>query len=280
MFFVIRTFQHQEFRQEKTLRKIKDAMGLSTACVIPTLNEEHTVAKVIAIAQKSTLIDDVFVIDSDSDDETRAVATAAGATVHRASEIRPELPPARGKGENLWKSLWITSHDILIFLDADVKNVAAHFVRGLLGPLLHYPELGYIKSFYRRPDGGGRVTELLVKPWFRHYYPELATLHQPLSGEYAVRRALLERLPFPVGYGVEAAHLIELHQTGQLTQLAQVDLGVRRHRARPLTDLTLMSDAILGAMVQRRGEVSGYAQLERPRLIDDTSSSSSSSSHE
>jgi glucosyl-3-phosphoglycerate synthase len=265
----MRTFYHQEFRSERALKKIKDASGVTIACVIPTLNEAATVAKVIGIAQRSALIDDVYVIDSESTDQTRYLAGEAGAFVYRASEIRADLPPAVGKGENLWKSLWVTNHDILIFLDADVKNVAPHFVRGLLGPLLQHAELGYIKSYYLRPDGGGRVTELLVKPWFRHYYPELAALHQPLSGEYAVRRALLERLPFPVGYGVEAAHLIDLHQSGQLSQLAQVDLGVRRHRARPLTDLTLMSDAILGAMVQRRGEKSRHAQLERGRKIDD-----------
>ncbi len=262
---MIATFHHRDFTARDLLR-LKAEQGSTVSCVIPTLNEAATVARVIAAVRKSLLVDEIVVVDSGSTDATREIAAAAGATVHVAAEIRPEVGPATGKGENLWKSLFVTRGDLVVFVDGDLRNPSPHFITGLVGPLLARPELGYVKAFYHRPGGGGRVTELLVRPLLREFFPELATLHQPLAGEYAARRSVLESLPFPTGYGVEIAHLLDLWLRSGSATLAQTDLVRRSHRRRPLADLGKMSHAILATMRPRlpgHGP-SPHADPERP----------------
>jgi glucosyl-3-phosphoglycerate synthase len=211
------------------------------------------------------LLDEIAVIDSGSMDQTRTLAAAAGADVYRAADILPDMGHYCGKGENLWKAIYQLKGDIIIFLDGDITNMHPRFVTGLVGPLLHRPELGYVKSFYERPVcrdgidgalGGGRVTEILIRPFFSLYFPELTAMIQPLSGEYAVRRHILERLAFPVGYGVETAHLIDVHATYGLGVFGQTDLEQRHHRSRTNRELGRMSYAVLqvlGRRLQQRG---------------------------
>lgn len=247
---MISEFHHKEFNL-RVLGRLKRAQGVTISCVVPTLNEAGTVARVVTALRRNPLVDECVVVDSGSADETCSRAAEAGASVFLASAIRPELGPAAGKGENLWKALFVTRGDIVMYADGDLKNAHPRLVTGLVGPLLTRPDLSYVKAFYERAGGGGRVTEILVRPLLQRFFPELAGLHQPLAGEYAARRSVLERLPFPPGYSVETTHLIDLAREFGVAGLAQTDLGRRVHRMRPLADLGRMSEEILQSLLAR-----------------------------
>lgn len=232
----------------------KQRTGRSVSVVLPALNEEETVGDIVAVIrhdlmQQVPLVDEIVVIDSGSTDRTSEVAAAAGATVVHRDAILPRLPAVPGKGEVLWRSLLVTTGDIVCFIDADLKEFSSDFVSGIVGPLLTDPEVDLVKGMYDRPLGGaagqgGRVTELMARPLLNLHWPQLAGFVQPLGGEYAARRSLLEQLPFPVGYGVELGMLIDaLHLVG-LDALAQVDVGVRKHRHQDGQALGRMSAAI------------------------------------
>ncbi|MDO9497005.1 MAG: glucosyl-3-phosphoglycerate synthase [Nocardioides sp.] len=234
--------------------------------VVPARNEAATVGDVVtrvreALVETVALLDEIVVIDSDSTDATYDVALDAGAVVHRSAEIRPDLGTRPGKGEAMWKSLFVTTGDVLVFMDADLLDWDTHFVPGLLGPLLTDPVVALVKGFYERPmlDGeggaldGGRVTELVARPVIALDYPELAGLVQPLAGEWAVRRALFETLSVPTGYAVELAALIDTLAARGPGAIAQVDLGRRSHAHQALLDLGAMATQILAAVHTRQG---------------------------
>jgi len=256
----------------------KDATTVSL--VVPARNEAATVGDVVTrvrerLVDTVKLLDEIVVIDSDSTDDTYAVAGDAGATVHRSAEVRPDLGTQPGKGEAMWKSLFVTSGDVLVFMDADLLDWDTHFVPGLLGPLLTRPEVGLVKGFYERPMGagehavpfeGGRVTELVARPLIRLLFPELGGLHQPLAGEWAVRRSVFEELHVPGGYAVELAALVDVQRSRGLDAIAQVDLGTRAHRHQSLRDLSGMATQILAAALARVG--TGPEVDERPPAKD------------
>ncbi|MDH6630106.1 glucosyl-3-phosphoglycerate synthase [Streptomyces sp. LBL] len=232
----------------------KRATGQSVSVVLPALNEEETVGDIVAVirhdlVQQVPLVDEIVVVDSGSTDRTSEVAAAAGARVVHRDDILPRIPAVPGKGEVLWRSLLVTSGDIVCFIDADLKEFSSDFVSGIVGPLLTDPGVALVKGMYDRPlagaaGQGGRVTELMARPLLNMHWPQLAGFVQPLGGEYAARRSLLEQLPFPVGYGVELGMLIDsLHLVG-LDALAQVDVGVRKHRHQDGQALGRMSAAI------------------------------------
>jgi glucosyl-3-phosphoglycerate synthase len=177
--------------------------------------------------------------------------------VHASSAIRPDLGTYPGKGEAMWKSLFVTTGELIVFMDADLVEWDTHFVPGLLGPLLTRPEVALVKGFYRRPGehglDGGRVTELVARPLFALHRPPLRELVQPLAGEWAVRRSLFESLAVPTGYAVELAALVDTLDTLGLDAIAQVDLGRRAHRHQDLLDLGLMATQIIAAMGRRIG---------------------------
>ncbi len=272
-----RTFHHRQFADAAELLRQKERLGVSISLCIPTLNEAATIGATVrrlhsALHKEIPLLDEVAVIDSGSSDRTLELAATAGAAVYRAADILPEMGHYRGKGENLWKALYQLSGDLVVFIDADVVDMHPRFVTGLVGPLLRHPEVGYVKSFYERYSqgqgatdipGGGRVTELLVRPFFSLHYPQLTVFGQPLAGEYAARRTVLEQLPFPVGYGVEAAHLVDLHARYGLDIFAQTDMDRRCHRSRPTSELGGMAFAILQILerrLQARGRGRAYAE--------------------
>lgn len=236
--------------------------------VIPARNEAATIGGIVAgirsaLVDDVPLVDELVVIDSDSTDETASLARDAGAVVHEARAVRPDLGTYRGKGEALWKAQFVTSGDVLVFVDADLTGWGTHFVTGLVGPLLAAADVALVKGFYDRvlDDGtsgpvtpqGGRVTELVARPLLDLYRPELAALVQPLAGEWAIRRSVFEQLAIPTGYGVELAVLLDVVAAGGLDAVAQVDLGARAHSHQSVHDLGLMAAELLAVAHRRFG---------------------------
>ncbi|MYS11580.1 glucosyl-3-phosphoglycerate synthase [Streptomyces sp. SID6041] len=241
--------------------------------VLPALNEEATVGDIVAVIRRELmseavpLVDELVVLDSGSTDRTAEVAAAAGARVVARDAVLPRIPAAPGKGEVLWRSLMATTGDVVCFVDADLRDFSADFVSGIVGPLLTDPDVDFVKAMYDRPFGdtpgqGGRVTELVARPLLNLHWPQLAGFVQPLGGEYAARRSLLERLPFPVGYGVELGLLVDALHTVGLDALAQVDVGVRKHRHQDGQALGRMAAAIYRTAQLRLSR----GHLVRPRL--------------
>jgi glucosyl-3-phosphoglycerate synthase len=232
--------------------------------VVPARNEAATIGGIVerinADLLQPGLIDELVVMDSDSTDRTADLAAQAGAVVHAVRAVRPDLGSYAGKGEALWKSQFVTTGDVLVFIDADLTGWGTHFVTGLLGPAFRNPEVVLVKGFYdrvlddgtgRRSAEGGRVTELVARPLLNIHRPELAAVVQPLAGEWAVRRATLETLAVPVGYGIEMAVLLDVHRTRGLDAIAQVDLGERAHSHQTVHDLGVMATEIVQT-AQRR----------------------------
>jgi glucosyl-3-phosphoglycerate synthase len=267
--FAERTWQCPEW----TVEELVAAKGSRTVSVVlPALNEQATVAGVVASIRPlvGTLVDELVVVDSGSTDRTVEVAAAAGARVVRRTDVLSELEPLPGKGEVLWRSLAATTGDLLVFVDSDLLDPSPDFVPALLGPLLA-ADVALVKGFYRRPltgedlsgAGGGRVTELMARPLLSALRPELSGVIQPLSGEYAGTRALLEAVPFASGYGVEIGLLLDAHAAVGLAGIAQVNLGVRRHRNQGLAALGLMARQVLGTTLARCGVAVSAEELTR-----------------
>ncbi|TLQ45201.1 glucosyl-3-phosphoglycerate synthase [Streptomyces marianii] len=236
-------------------RLLSAKQDTTVSVVLPALNEEATVGEIVTAIRRDLmtdavpLVDELVVVDSGSTDRTAEVAARAGARVVHRDAILPRVPAVPGKGEVLWRSLLATVGDVVCFVDADLKEFSADFVSGTVGPLLTDPEVQFVKAMYDRPLGdapgqGGRVTELVARPLLNLHWPQLAGFVQPLGGEYAARRSLLERLPFPVGYGVELGLLVDALHTVGLDALAQVDVGVRLHRHQDGQALGRMAAAI------------------------------------
>jgi glucosyl-3-phosphoglycerate synthase len=241
----------------------------SVSVVIPARNEAATIAPIIRairgeLVDACGLVDELLVVDSLSEDATAEVARDAGARVVHVREVAPEIPAAAGKGEALWRSLFVTRGDVLVFIDADLTYWGTHFVSGLLGPVLTGSDALLVKGFYdrivdaapadagHRPQGG-RVTELVARPLLAQIWPELAAVVQPLAGEWAVRRSLLETLAVPVGYGIEFAVLVDTYLRFGLDVISQVDLGARQHQHQSVHDLGVMAAEIL-AVARRRSD--------------------------
>ena len=261
------TFHYSEFGDLHRLVEEKQRKNIKISLCLPTLNEEKTIAKEIIIMKSELmmrypLVDELIVIDSGSTDRTVEIAASFGADVYIANEILPHLDQFRGKGENLWKALYISKGDIIVYIDADIKNIHHRFGYGLIGPLLIYDHIKYSKAFYDRPiaigknkirpTGGGRVTELVIRPLFSLFFPELTQIIQPLSGEYAGFREILEKIPFPIGYGVETSMILDIYQKWGLDVIAQVDLERRIHRNQDTKALGRMSFAILKTFINRQ----------------------------
>lgn len=257
--------------------------GRRISVVIPAKDEEETVGDVVRQIRKDLvddlpLVDEVVVMDSLSADATALAARGAGAAVHSVAQVRPELGVRPGKGEALWKSLFVTTGDLLVFIDADLTDWGTHFVSGLLGPLLADDGVLLAKGFYDRvldlgtgvAVEGGRVTELVARPWLALHRPELSAVVQPLAGEWAIRRATFEQLSVPVGYGVEIASLLDVSAEHGVDAIAQVDLGNRAHQHQHLHDLGAMATELL-AVAERRRSGAAAEDVVLPRMERDRS---------
>ena len=255
--------------------------GSTTVSVcLPARNEEATVGAIVEVVRAELidglgLVDELIVMDDHSSDRTAEVAAAAGARVVACSDVLAHLGNQPGKGETLWKSLFASTGDVVVWCDADVANFGPHFIAGLLGPLLMDRSIGYCKGYYHRPvgadqRGGGRTTELVARPLIALLFPELGDIVQPLAGEYAGRRELLERVPFVQGYGVEMGLLIDVCRLAGYDAIAQVDLGVRVHRNRPLHELSSQATEVMQVALHRadRTLVNTAITLRRPGFGD------------
>jgi len=260
--------------------QLAEAKRGTVSVVIPAHNEEATVGAIVATIRRHlmdqvALVDEIVVVDSRSTDATATVAASAGARVVSQDDITRGLPRMEGKGDALWAGLAASTGDVIAFVDGDLRDFSPHFVTGLLGPLLTDPSVAFVKGFYHRPlvgttgteaDGGGRVTELSARPLINLFWPELAGVVQPLAGEYAGRRAVLEQIPFVSGYGVEIAMLIDLLDAVGLDAIAQVDLGERLHRHQGTEALGRMSAQIM---------VTAWSRLYRRGLVTEAKPPSS-----
>ncbi|MFZ3062519.1 MAG: glucosyl-3-phosphoglycerate synthase [Actinomycetota bacterium] len=263
--FENRTFRHQDFGNIPKLISLKTEQNLTISVCLPTLNSGKTLDLILRILKEILideypLIDELAIVDSRSSDNTVEIAQRRGVKVFFDDECLTDLPPGSGKGEALWKSLYFLKGDIIAWLDSDIKNIHPRFVYGSIGPLLTDKTIGYVKGFYQRPlrtegltreTGGGRVTELVARPLLNLFYPELSGLIQPLSGEYAGRRDVLESIPFLTGYGVEIGLLIDIAKKFGLNAIAQVNLEKRVHNNQSLKALGRMAFGVMQAAFQR-----------------------------
>jgi len=279
----VRSFHHAEFPAERLRAQREETISV---CV-PAREEAATIAAVVAplvALREAGVVDQVLVIDDESRDGTGAIAASLGAEVHRPAQLLAQFGPVLGKGDAMWRALSVCSGELVCFVDADSEDFGTHFACGLLGPLVCEPGVQFVKGFYRRPfksagavhpSGGGRVSELSAGPLLRAFYPELASVRQPLAGEIAAPRELLEGMAFATGYGVDMGLLLDVHAQAGVDALAQVDLDVRQNRHRPLEDLAPMASAVLAAVtsrLQRDGRLlagaAGVQPRERPPLAE------------
>ena len=256
----------------------KAALDTSISVCLPASNEEGTVGNIVgsirrALVEHTHLVDEIVVMDDGSEDNTAAFAREEGATVHRVDEVLPEVGLGSGKGNALWRSLAVTRGALVVWIDADIYNFRPHFVTRLVEPLLEHPDTSLVKAFYRRPlhgapTGGGRVTELVARPLLSALFPHLARIVQPLGGEYAGRRTLLESVPFVEGWGVEIGLLIDVAAAMGVEAIAQCDLGTREHRNRPLDQLSAQAMAVLVTCLRRAGVADEHLGTTLTRFDD------------
>lgn len=261
------THAHGEFPPERLAGERETRVSVC----LPARNEARTIGPILSELmplRERGVVDQIVVVDRSSD-QTAEIARSLGAEVHSQDDLMPELGPVLGKGDAMWRALPVLTGEVICFLDADSEQFGAHFACGVLGPVLCRPEVSFVKGFYRRPfrigdttvpDGGGRVTELTARPLLNLFYPDLAGVRQPLAGEIAARRELLERLPFATGYGVDIGLLIDAYSAAGLDAIAQVDLDVRQNAHQPLQDLGPMAYAVLRAVavrLEREGRLRG-----------------------
>lgn len=262
-----RTTDSQDWLVADLLRS-KASQSMRISVVLPALNEEATVGTIVrqirrelmSPTESGSLVDELVVLDSGSTDRTARVAVDAGATVIHRDDVLAHIPAVVGKGEAMWRGLAATTGDIVVFVDADLRSFSCSYIVGLLGPVLDDPLVHLVKAVYERPlvgdrhtfhAGGGRVTELVARPLINLNWPQLAGIIQPLAGEYAARRSLLEQLPFPCGYGVDFGLLLDTEELHGVRAIAQVDLGVRVHRHHDTARLGRMAAEIMTTAATR-----------------------------
>jgi glucosyl-3-phosphoglycerate synthase len=277
-----RSYDYRRFSDLEALGRRKRELGLTVSAVLPCRNVADTVGGIVdeihavnGRAGDEPLVDQILAVDADSTDGTAEVALSRGAEVYSENELMNNYGEAHGKGDAMWRSLSVARGDLILYIDADTKDIRPQLVYGVLGPVLYVPEVRFVKAAYRRPfksyetveaDGGGRVTELSAKPLFNLFYPELTGFVQPLAGEFVADKELFRSIPFLTGYAVETGIMIDVLKRVGLSAMAQVDLGTRQNRHQPLRDLSRMSYAVLRAVARRLREDGRLDQSRDPNL--------------
>lgn len=253
---MISSFHHSDFPAELLRERKRETVTV----VLPAREVADTIEPIVDTLTGLDLIDQVLVVDAASEDGTAERARLVGAEVHQESDLVAELGPVLGKGDAMWRALSVARGDIVVYMDSDTRGFEGHFLCGLLGPLLVEDAVEFVKGSFRRPfvgesgdspAGGGRVTELMARPLFSAFYPDLAAFAQPLAGEVAAHRSLFERLPFACGYAIETSMLLHARDLVGIQAMAQVDLDERRNHHQPLEQLGAMSYAVLGVVLER-----------------------------
>ena len=266
---MISSFHHSDFPAELLRERKRETVTV----VLPAREVADTIGPIVDTLTSLNLIDQVLVVDAASEDGSADRARSLGAEVHQESDLVTELGPVLGKGDAMWRALSVARGDIVVYMDSDTRGFEGHFVCGLLGPLLVEGEVEFVKGSFRRPfagesadspAGGGRVTELMARPLFSAFYPDLAAFAQPLAGEVAARRDLLERLPFACGYAIETSMLLHARDLVGTEAMAQVDLDERRNRHQSLEQLGPMSYAVLRVILERLREEGRLLDEEAP----------------
>jgi glucosyl-3-phosphoglycerate synthase len=283
--FEKRSYTHEEFKDVERLVQRKRELGLTVSLVLPSRNVADTIGGIIdeinALNEEAPpsvpLVEQILIVDADSEDGTAEVAAARGAEVYSENELLSHYGGAHGKGDAMWRSLSVACGDVVMFADADTKDFEPQFVYGTLGPILSVPGVRFVKGAFRRPfksndtteqDGGGRVTELTTKPLFNLFYPELTGFVQPLAGEFAADKELFASIPFLTGYAVETGIMIDVLKKVGLGAMAQVDLGTRQNRHQPLFDLGRMSYSALRAVARRLRQDGRLRQVRDSSMPD------------
>ena len=277
--FKHRSYEYTQFSNLEQLGQSKRDRELTVSLVLPCRNVVDTVGDIIeqihTVNEKASLVDQILVVDADSEDGTAKVAASHGAEVYSENDLLSSHGPAHGKGDAMWRALSVATGNLVMYVDADTQDFKPQFVYGILGPILEVPQIRYVKAAYRRPfkkdenaepDGGGRVTELSTKPLFNLFYPELTGFVQPLAGEFVADAELFRSIPFLTGYAVETGIMIDALKKVGLGAMAQVDLGTRQNRHQPLRDLSRMSYAVLRAVARRLREDGRLNQARDPQL--------------
>jgi glucosyl-3-phosphoglycerate synthase len=279
-----RSYDYRQFSDLEEMGRRKRELGLTVSAVLPCRNVADTIGSIVeeihAVNERAggePLVDQILAVDADSADGTAEVAASRGAEVYSENELMSSYGGAHGKGDAMWRSLSVARGDLVMYIDADTKDFRPQLVYGVLGPILHVPEVRFVKAAYRRPfksyetveqDGGGRVTELTAKPLFNLFYPELTGFVQPLAGEFVAEKELFCSIPFLTGYAVETGIMIDVLKRVGLGAMAQVDLGTRQNRHQPLRDLSRMSYAVLRAVARRLRQEGRLDQARDPNLPD------------
>jgi len=274
-----RSYSHEEFSDVEKLARRKRELGLTVSLVLPGRNVAETVGRIVdevnVLNEKAPLVEQILVVDADSADGTAEVAARSGAEVYSENELLSHYGGAHGKGDAMWRSLSVAKGDLVMFADADTKDFLPQFVYGTLGPIISVPGVRFVKGAFRRPfkshetvelDGGGRVTELITKPLFNLFYPELTGFVQPLAGEFVADKELFSSIPFLTGYAVETGVMIDVFKKVGLGAMAQVDLGTRQNRHQPLFDLGRMSYSVLRAVARRLRQDGRLRQVRDPSM--------------
>ena len=274
------TRHHADF----PLSRIREAKRETVSVCLPAREVAATIEPIVREVvglQEAGIVDQVVVVDAASRDGSAELARRAGADVFQEDELLADFGPARGKGDAMWRGLSVCTGDLVVYVDSDSEAFGEHFVRGLVGTIVCEPHIGFVKGFYRRPfrlgdtvseEGGGRVTELTARPLLRLFWPDLADLRQPLAGELAARRDLLERIPVPTGYAIETTMLLDVHRLAGAEAIAQVDLELRQNAHQPLSALSAMASSVLEGAASRlaqEGRLVGLPEAsldERPPL--------------
>lgn len=252
----VRLFEIEDCSMDAAVR----AKGTSTVSLcIPCRDEAATIGPLVSMIRTELMrrvpfVDELIVVDDRSTDDTALVAASAGATVVPIEQVHAQYGEGHGKGNVLWASLAASTGDFVVWIDGDITSFEPHWITRLLAPMLDDESVAMVKAVSQRPTqlgGGGRTTELVARPLMSLYYPELTGLQQPLAGEYAGRRTVLEQLPFVQGWGVEMALLIDVARRYGPEAIAQIDLGTREHRHNSLHTLSVQAAEVMATMLAR-----------------------------